>query len=429
MALLDFFNNTKRIESQVQKQMNEFFQLQYGKNQYGTYDQIGNPDTPLESGFNVNTTIYSIVSRIYNAAAKIPLIVQKWDGENWEKVENHPTLDLIECPNKMHGQYEFMQHVYGFRLLTGNSYIYGLKKNPDQEDSEILELHFMPSNHVEIKAGEWFDPIKGYQLSDQYSGTYLERHKVLHLRYPNFDFDHGQEFYGLSPLQVAVNKLKRDKARDELQTSNYENAGAQGLIYDKSQGEHARVMRDDQLDRVQRSLNNRIKNSKNKVAVIGAELGYIPLGLKNSEMQLIEDAKWSLKDFCNLYQVPSVLFNDSDNSKFNNVREAKASLYLNAAIPEVESFCNEFTRQWMNTEGERVWYDTSAIEELQKDRKEMVEWMDKAHYMRPNEKREKLGLDIDTELEELGFLYPTSFMPLAQLEARNILNDFGDEEL
>jgi HK97 family phage portal protein len=403
---------------------NQFYKATYGNNFGGPYDQIGNPDDPLDYGYNVNTTVYSIVRRVTKAATRIPFCLVDKDGE---KIFQHPILDLLERPNEMQGHNEFFEHTYGFKMLTGNSFIYAPMIDSGKFTGQFTQMHILPSNHVEIIGGEWFDPIRGYRLSQMYNEQELSKEKVLHMKYANFDYDNGQEFYGLSPIQVGLNKLKKEKRRDELQYKNYANSGAQGIVFDKTQD---RVMMVDQQDRMQRSINNRLKNLDNKVAYMIGELGYLELGMNASEMQMLEDAKFTIKDLCNLFNVPSVLFGDESNAKYNNVREAKADLYLNAAIPEVESFCHEFNRQWMPAfeKDLYLWFDTSNIEELQKDKREQVEWLSKAAFIRENEKREIMGFEPDDELEGIGFMYPQGVMPLAQMEAMNAMMTLNDGE-
>lgn len=396
---------------------NQFYKAHYGQNVGSPYDQIGNPDDPIDFGYNVNTTVYSIVRRVTRAATKIPFCMV---DKNGDKIYEHPVLSLLENPNEMQGHNEFFEHVYGFKMLTGNSYMYAPVIDTGMFKGQFNQIHVLPSNHVEIIGGEFFEPVRGYKLSHTYNDMEFEKFKVLHMKYPNYDYDRGQEFYGLSPLQVGLNKLKKEKRRDELQYKNYANSGAQGLVFDKTQD---RIMTVDQQDRIERNLNNKLKNANNKVTFSQGELGYIELGLTADQMQLLADAEFTLKDLCNLFNVPSVLFGDNDNAKYNNVKEAKADLYLNAAIPEIEGFCYEFNRQWMPAFDQEcyLWYDTSSIEELQKNKKEQVEWLAAAPFIKENEKRTIMGFETDPELEDIGFIYPSGMMPLAQLEAMNAL--------
>ena len=52
-------------------------------------------------------------------------------------------------------------------------------------------------------------------------------------------------------------------------------------------------------------------------------------------MSLIEQYNASIKDLCNIYNVPVTLLNNTESSTYNNVKEAKKALYQNCVIPEL----------------------------------------------------------------------------------------------
>ena len=209
---------------------------------------------------------------------------------------------------------------------------------------------------------------------------------------------------------------------------NYKNSGANGLIY-REPGDGAQRLTDGQKQILNRQIQNDIKANAGSIAVVQDKYGHIQLGISPADMEMIADAKWSLKDICNLYCVPSVLFGDADNSKYNNVKEAKKDLYLNAAIPLTESFCDELNRQWvpMYGEGIRVWYDKKGIEELQADKKALMEWANLAP-LSINERR--LLVEFDALEDESGdvILTQTGQMPLEMLSAANVLQSLQMRE-
>ncbi len=86
-----------------------------------------------------------------------------------------------------------------------------------------------------------------------------------------------------------------------------------------------------------------------------------------------------LRKFCNVYGMSSQLFNDPAKKTFNNLGEAKKSLYTESAIPLaqlfVDSWNEHLTPIFNEVEGREymIKLDTSKIEVLQKDKKAEAE--------------------------------------------------------
>jgi len=82
-----------------------------------------------------------------------------------------------------------------------------------------------------------------------------------------------------------------------------------------------------------------------------------------------------LRKFCNVYGMSSQLFNDPANKTFNNLAEAKKSLYTEAAIPLAQTFVDNWNENLIPIFNERdnkeyyIKLDTEKIEVLQKDKK------------------------------------------------------------
>ena len=66
-----FFNRQVQRALQNINRDNQMYRGLYGFNSSGVYEPLGNPDDGLDYGYNVNTTIYSIVRRVTRADAKI----------------------------------------------------------------------------------------------------------------------------------------------------------------------------------------------------------------------------------------------------------------------------------------------------------------------------------------------------------------------
>ena len=149
------------------------------------------------------------------------------------------------------------------------------------------------------------------------------------------------------------------------------------------------------------------------VIITPKKLSWVNFGLNASDVSLIEQYNASIKDLCNIYQVPVVLLNNTESSTYNNVIEAKKSLYQNAIIPELNKIKDELNRWLVPQFGENLYldFDYTDISELQPEMEKVVTQMSNAWWVTPNEKRAAMNYGIDEENEEMNDYYiPANLM-------------------
>jgi len=88
-------------------------------------------------------------------------------------------------------------------------------------------------------------------------------------------------------------------------------------------------------------------NNAGDVIITPKKLSWVNFGLNASDVSLIEQYNASIKDLCNIYNVPVQLLNNTDSSTYNNMKEAKKALYQNAVIPELVKVRDELNR-WLS---------------------------------------------------------------------------------
>ena len=125
------------------------------------------------------------------------------------------------------------------------------------------------------------------------------------------------------------------------------------------------------------------------VIITPKKLSWVNFGLSTSDLSLIEQYNASIKDLCNIYNVPVQLLNNTESSTYNNMKEAKKALYQNCVIPELQKIQDELNRWLAPKYGEDICieYDFSVIPELQEETDKIVDQMSKAWWLTPNEKR------------------------------------------
>ena len=114
------------------------------------------------------------------------------------------------------------------------------------------------------------------------------------------------------------------------------------------------------------------KNS-GTIAVTSGNLGYINFGLSAVDLAIMDTLKMTLVDVCNVYHVPSQLFNSEIGKTYSNLKEARKQMYTDAVLPMADRIYGKLSRKLLPKypylNGRDVYFkvDQSNINELQPD--------------------------------------------------------------
>ena len=388
----------------------------------------------VDTSYRYNPLVYSIVSFITQKAAAIPWFVYKVKNEKayrnyklmridggrkdyelakktaLEYIEGHPLENLFKYPNPLQGWSEFCEQVLGFKLITGNSYIH-LITIGENKISTVKELWCLPSPLVEIVPGTAENLIKEYKVKSAAGReNSLEPKVVLHLKY--WTPEVGNMLYGQSPLEAASRVIARSNAAYDMTTNSLQNNGILGLI--SSESEEA-PLTPEQAEAIEEKLNKKSSaKSRNRWVATSAKIKWQQMGLSPVDLGVIESDKMDLRTLCNIFHVPSEIFNDAVNKTYSNTREAGRAVYTNAVIPLLASMRDEFNR-WLAMYYDKtvvVDYDVTGIPELQESLESLVNQLATAWWLTPNQKLEAMGWEqSDNPLMDKVWI-PASFMPL-----------------
>ena len=151
-----------------------------------------------KDGYMKNAIVYRCVNEISYGASAVPFMIKRGD----EIVEEHPVIDLLKRPNPLQSNSEFFASLFGFLLLSGNSYILKLAAN----GGVPTELHLLRPDRITIKGGKNPIPEKyQYMINGRIEQEYEVDQEngfseVKHIKLWN-PLD---DFYGLSPLSAGA---------------------------------------------------------------------------------------------------------------------------------------------------------------------------------------------------------------------------------
>ena len=411
----------------------------------------------VDDGYVANDIVYSIIKLITDKAKIAPFHVYKVVDEKAAKkykslaaqkdinLKELETLhkkayelytgdqrlnELLKYPNEEDCWSDLVEQWCGFKLITGNSFIYGKLIEAGNNQGKPYELFALPSQYMAIIANiNVFPPTRaGYQL---YYGQMwsFDPKEILHDKYFNPQWGvTGGQLYGQSPLRAAAKNLTRSNEAKTAAVASFQNGGPAGVLF----------MNDERFDPTSgqaqaQALKTAVSQKGgaanfNSIAVSGYKVDWKQIGLSPVELNIIESEKWDLKALCNIYGVPSQLLNDSDSKTYNNQREGEKALTLRCAIPLLNSLTENLNRKLHSDWGYKgtnlyVDYDLSVFGELEANKAEQVAWLNTAWWISPKQKLDIMNIEVPDYIptEELEKLYiPTGLQTIDQFEPLNI---------
>jgi HK97 family phage portal protein len=403
-----------------------------------------NDDSYITEGYRKNATIYSLVNIITKAATTIPFQVYEIQNQNdykrykaitsgtfdsnvMHKAELYKNRSLVELdatplhklldrPNPAQSYASWLTELIAFGKLTGNRYIYGISPDTGMNAGKYTELYVMPSQIMEIVSGGIMQPVQKYKI--EYNGTYeIPAKDICHIKDFNPYYDGtGSHLYGQSPLRAGLRMLTTNNEAVQTGVKYLQNQTARGVLMSE-EGDLSEVQAQILKDKFRKQHQG--ANVAGDVIITPKKLSWVNFGLKASDVSLIEQYNASVKDLCNIYNVPVQLLNNTDSSTYNNMKEAKKALYQNAVIPELVKVRDELNRWLAPQYGPNICieFDFSMIPEMSEDTDKVVDQLSKAWWITPNEKREMMSYGIDEENEQLNdYFIPANLIPMKAAE-------------
>ena len=414
-----------------------------------------NDDTYIDKGYRYNPTIYSIINLISKTASNVPICIYQIERENdlaRYKAMTNGSMDsssmlkadrlrksalieindtelheLLKRPNPSQSYISWIQELISFDRLTGNAYIYGIAPETGANGGKYKELYVLPSHKMEIHSGGIFEPIKEYSLS--YNGYFkIPAEAICHIKDFNPYYDGtGSHLYGMSPLKAGLRTLQTNNEATTTGVKYLQNQTARGVLM-SDEGDLSASQAQQLKDKFRQSHQG--SNNAGDVVITPKKLSWINFGLTASDLSLIEQQNASVKELCNIYGVPVQLLNNTDSSTYNNMKEAKKSLYQNAVIPQLIKLREELNRWLVPKFGDNLYldFDFSSIPELQEETEKVVDQMAKAWWISPNEKRLAMDYGICEEPEMDSYFIPNNVTPLMSMEEDYDLPELIEED-
>ena len=398
-----------------------------------------NDDSYITQGYQKNATIYSLINLITKAATTIPFQVYEKTNENDYKrykaltsgmmdaasiqkaslLQKNALVELqdtelhkiLERPNPAQSYNAWLTELIAFGKLTGNRYIYGIGPDTGANVGKFTELYVMPSQVMEIISNGIMEPVSKYKL--EYNGTkYIDASEICHIKDFNPYYDGtGSHLYGQSPLRAGLRSLTTNNEAVQTGVKYLQNQTARGLLTSEM-GDINEVQAQQLKDKFKRQHQG--SDNAGDIIITPNKMSWVNFGLNATDVSLIAQYNASIKDLCNIYNVPVQLLNNTESSSYNNMKEAKKALYQNAVIPELIKIKDELNRWLAPKYGDKlcIEFDFSVIPEMQEETEKVVDQLSKAWWITPNEKRSAMNYGKDEENTQLDdYFIPANLIP------------------
>ena len=390
-----------------------------------------------KEGYMKNAIVYRCVNEISKGAASVPFKLKTGDTV----IERHPVIDLLMRPNPLQSYSEFFNSLYGFLMLSGNSYILKAGGNLPRE------LHLLRPDRVEIKApsGKIIPSHYDYMINgkvesrydvDQDTGFSELKHVKL--------WNPLDDFYGCSPLSAAAVEVDQHNMTSS-HNINLLNNGARpsGAVVFKPRDDagYSVNLTESQRQQLLTDLNNRFSGANNagRPLLLEGDFDWKEMGLSPKDMDFINLKHLSATEIAMCFGVPSQLVGVPDAQTYANVQEARLALYEETIIPllrKVQSDMNEWLIP-MFGDNLQFEYDIDEIPALSERRRLIYANVSQAvaqGIITRNEAREQLGYSPINGAD--GLYISATLFPIGEESApdpqedeeADLLEDLEDDE-
>lgn len=432
------------VDNLVDNLLNKVFFGQFLSNGQVTW-LARNAATYVKDGYSSNEHVYSAIRVYLNKIKVAPFLLSEVKNTaklghytNYRKssdetvrlkalehkqkslteIVTHELLDLLNNPNSWQTRSEFIESVFGFYKLLGETFIYGIRPGVDSiNHKKFKELHVLPSHLVEVVySGDYQNPVRGYNFSLGDRTVEIPASEVLHLGSWNPNYDQfGSQLRGFSGLDAGRKTLTRNAANQTAQTKAYQNGGSAYLLSSDSE---LRTLTPDQVDLINDAIKRKIQGADNfhNITATSGMVKAQKIGESPADLQLLDADKHDRSKIGMLFGIDPILLGDKGASSYNNQEQAYKSLVTNIILPDLCDF-SEKLMTWLvpmyETDGTKLYleFDSTIYSELAPDLK-MLKEIYGSPLLTENEKRGVFNWD-SSKLPEMDKIYiKVGFVPL-----------------
>jgi HK97 family phage portal protein len=253
-----------------------------------------------------------------------------------KEIDKHALIDLWRRPNpSIRGSGSFVEKLFGFWHMAGNSYIWAFRPNPNEPPLALWPLRPDRMKAVASDAGV-SSYVYGYGSRNP---QIFEISDVMHLKFEGYDDD----IYGLSPVEVAAYLADQQNEAMGWNTALMQNAGRPASVFTSKS-----YLTEEQREQVKAELRRKYSGKRNagQPLILEADMTWQNMSLNPMELDWLKSRELNTRDIAAIFDVAPELAGDSAGKTFANVAEARQALYLENVLPKLDRV-RDYANSWL----------------------------------------------------------------------------------
>lgn len=340
------------------------------------------------------------ISAIKDEIASIDLALYKHDKNgNKERIYNHPAIDLLYFVNNFYTKFTLFEQLQADLELQGNHYWF-IDRDGKGQPVAIYPLNPVYTKPI-VSQTEYVD---GYMYTIDGQQFKIDKDSVIHFK----TFNPSSPIIGLSTIESVRVSLETDEAAKAYNKQFFENSATPGIIL-----EYPGQINSDTMERLKAQWDNEYRGFKKayRTAVAAGGLKIHQMEFKQTDMQFMEQRKFSRDEILALFRVPPTIAGIVEATVYASAKAAEYVFARRTIEPKMRRIIdtlNEFYLPLFENEG----LEFDFISPVPKDMVEQTAYYQSGlnnGYLSPNDIRRMEGLP---ELEDGENLYlPMSLSP------------------
>lgn len=348
-----------------------------------------------DEGYVKNVIAHRCISMIASGAASVPFrLARVIDGVRNE-ISEHRLLNLLNTPNPCVGGTEFFETIYSHKLIGGNAYIQLVKDS----NNLPVELFALRPDRVSVIAGNGCVP-QGYRYEvsgiekdfrvDRITG----RSDILHLK----KFHPLNDWYGLSSIEAAAYSIDQHNEASAWNQALLQNGArpSGALIVKTGENGEGGYLSEEQYVRVKNQMEDVYSGSANagRPMLLEGGLEWKEMSISPKDMDFINTKHSAARDIALAFGVPPQLLGIPGDATYNNMSEARLSLWEQTILPMVDNVVNSLNSWLVPIFGNdlKLSVDLDSISALSPRRDSAWQRAKDADFLSDEEKRKMVGV-------------------------------------